>query len=290
MPTLSDAIALSSRGWRIFPVWWPVDGRCACRDPECASPGKHPPVRWRDVATTDVRTISGWWRRWPEASIGLATGAPSGVFVVDLDGDEGIRQWDRLCSRHGHPRTVEAVTGGGGRHLYFAEALALGNSSRRLGPGVDTRGTGGYVLAPPSGHVSGRCYRWAKGRAPSEIALLPLPWWLERELRRTRGEPVDVEPRRAGETSRYGGAALERITAEMAMTGRGKRNHVLFQSAARVAELVAGGEIAEAEGRHRIECAAEQAGLSKREIRQTLESGWRAGSRQPRRAPERRSA
>lgn len=289
------AIELAALGFAVFPIWGITDGVCHCRQPDCASPGKHPPVKWRDAATTDAAEIARLFRRWPQASsIGVATGKPSGVVVIDLDGQQGIRQWDRLCAgRGGHPTTIESVTGGGGRHLYFkrpeGDDIRNGVGARKgldrigLGVGIDVRSDGGYVLAPPSDHKSGAQYRWARGRAPGQCAALDVPWWLLKDLLRgarheERQSAVDARP---GETTRYGAAALGRIAAELAQCPPGNRNNAANRAGFAVARLCAGGQISEADGRAALLEAASACGLGKRETKLTLRSAWRAGLKHP---------
>jgi putative DNA primase/helicase len=93
---LEAAITYAQRsGWRVFPIHWPVDGTCSCKNPDCQSPAKHPltPNGFKD-ATTNPKIISEWWTKWPSANIGIATGAVSGIVVVDIDnrGEGGIRK------------------------------------------------------------------------------------------------------------------------------------------------------------------------------------------------------
>ncbi len=91
---VAEAIAYAERGWKVFPVWWIEDGRCACGDSGCGNSGKHPvgrkggaPNGFKD-ATSNTENVCQWWHRWPDANIGLATGETSGVFVLDVDVDE----------------------------------------------------------------------------------------------------------------------------------------------------------------------------------------------------------
>jgi hypothetical protein len=145
---------------------------------------KRPLVRWepfqrRAPAAADV---AGWFERWPDANVGIVTGRVSGLVVVDVDprhgGGAALRALERA---HGAlPPTVESATGGGGRHLYFAHPGGRVRNRVGLVPGIDLRGDGGVVVAPPSVHPSGRRYRWKRGRAPGEAALAELPrWWLD---------------------------------------------------------------------------------------------------------------
>jgi hypothetical protein len=112
-----------------------------------------------------------------DCNIGLATGASSGVFVIDIDGADAELQLRELEERHGVlPTTVEATTARG-RHLYFRwlDGLEVRNSAGRIAAGIDVRGEGGYVLAPPSVHPSGRRYCWSPDCADSFAAA---PDWL----------------------------------------------------------------------------------------------------------------
>jgi hypothetical protein len=119
--------------------------------------------------------IAGWWRRWPDANVGIVTGIVSGLAVVDVDprngGDVSLRDLER---QHGLlPVTSEAVTGGGGRHLFFH--IDRTQASAVLGPGLELKADGGMVVAPPSRHASGRRYRWRPGGTPDDLVPAPLP-------------------------------------------------------------------------------------------------------------------
>lgn len=116
-------------------------------------------------ATTDPAVIAGWWQRWPSANVGLRTGAASGLVVLDIDPRHGgtttLAQLERARGRL--PAGPSALTGSGGRHLYFADRDGkVRNSAGKLGDGLDVRGEGGYVVAPPSVHESGNPYKWLR--------------------------------------------------------------------------------------------------------------------------------
>lgn len=163
MTALRDAALLyAARGWRIFPLHGIVNGVCTCGRPDCPSPGKHPLVR-RGLydATADEVLIRSWWRGWRRANIAVVTGSESGLAVVDVDLPTAFASLDRLIDAR-IDRTLTALTGGGGVHLFYRSAdSSLGNSAGRLPglegelPGVDLRANGGYVVAPPSVHRSG---------------------------------------------------------------------------------------------------------------------------------------
>lgn len=141
---------------------------------------------WQDAATTDEELIRQWWQRWPDHGVGIATGQVSGLFVVDVDVSDGKQGDDTLAdleATYGElPPTVEVVTGSGGRHLYFRwpEGLVIRNDAgTRLGPGLDVRGEGGQVLAPPTRHPTGTHYRWEASGDPSDgVAVAEAPGWL----------------------------------------------------------------------------------------------------------------
>lgn len=168
-------------GLKVFPVWGIVeqDGRWRCRCPSaelCTESGKHPLVPWKLGASSDPAQIQQWWQRWPDANVGLALEG-SGLLVLDLDlreGDDGsvVDGRDSLqsfCADHDLTAEsgLQAITGGGGRHLLFAAPPGerIKNIVGWL-PGVDIKAGGGYVLLAPSVHLSGRAYQWAAPGGP----------------------------------------------------------------------------------------------------------------------------
>ena len=166
VPRLVDwALWYASKGWYVFPIWPMREGRCACGEPTCISPGKHPRIRWKAGATIDPAMIKRWWRQWPDAGIGLAAG-PSHLFVVDADGPISEARVRELI-RPGDLETLTVLTAKG-RHRYYS---GDGPTSSAKGDTIDTRGIGGYVVLPPSPHVSGHVYAFEDGGKP----VLPIP-------------------------------------------------------------------------------------------------------------------
>lgn len=172
----------------VFPLHAPTAEGCSCGDPDCDSPGKHPRTRngFKD-ATTNPRQIEELWTRWPDANIGIPTGATSGLFAVDIDPRNGgpADRAEIISSFGALPDTAEAVTGGGGRHICFCydgEPLP-----RTLAPGIDIKGENGYIVVAPSLHPSGRRYQWdgMKG-AKALLQLASPPKWLLESINNIR--------------------------------------------------------------------------------------------------------
>lgn len=161
---LDHALQYASRGWHVFPLHSPVDGHCSCGKPDCENEAKHPRTEHGLLdATIDASILTQWWTDWPEANIGIRTGEISGIVVMDIDARKsGLESWAELQDLHGRVDTLTSHTGGGGLHLIFqapADRL-LKNSTEEIAPGIDTRAEGGYIVAPPSLHISGRRYSW----------------------------------------------------------------------------------------------------------------------------------
>jgi len=176
MAPLEAALGYLRRGWSAIPI---------------ERRGKRPLVAWlefQDHAATPAQ-VEEWFARWPQANVGIVTGRVSGLAVLDVDpAHGGADSLVRLEAAHGPlPATVEALTGGGGRHLYFAHPGGRIGNRVGLYPGIDLRGDGGCVVAPPSVHPTGRRYVWAAGRAPDAARLAPLPQWLLSDSTSRRG-------------------------------------------------------------------------------------------------------
>lgn len=172
---LEMACAYAARGWSVLPI--------APRD-------KRPLIAWTELQHRHAEEpeIRAWLKRWPDANIGIVTGRISGLIVLDIDPRNGGD--DSIC-RIEHdfgpiPETHEVITGQGGRHLYFLYPGRRLSNVVGLLEGVDLRGDGGLVVAPPSIHPNGNPYAWRPGHGPNETALTGLPEWVGRLLRGAR--------------------------------------------------------------------------------------------------------
>ncbi len=192
---LDAALSYAAQGRPVFPLQWAVDGKCSCQRGDCSSPAKHPRTEHGlSDATVDVAAITKWWGEQPQANIGLVMG--DGLLAIDIDprsgGDESVANLGDL------PDTVTALTGGGGCHLIYHVDEDYGNGAG-IAPGVDVRSKGGYIVAPPSVHASGRRYEWEVGCAPGDLKPAPLPDVFKRLMQNGQRAPEVSEIIPSGE-------------------------------------------------------------------------------------------
>jgi hypothetical protein len=276
------------RGWHVFP---------------CAAGGKRPALRgnWQELATTSPGQVRDWWARAPY-NIGIACG-PSGLVVIDLDqprhgaGDDdpdddgalfplsGADRLSRLAREHGerYPGATYVVdTPSGGCHLYFSAADGRArNSAGVLGPHIDVRAGGGYVVGAGS-RIGGQAYAARGGvREPA-----PLPPWLGRLVAETpvalpvpapRLPVTDLAQGRA-----YAMAALRAETSRVAAAVPGTRNDTLNRAAFSLGQLVTAGLLPPVPVITGLISAAMYAGLPEEEAARTVRSGMTGGARKPR--------
>lgn len=227
---LRSALWYAHKGWHVFPIHTPlfnVAGEllgCSCEEwrrteeckqfkrhmwlspgEHCKQPGKCPACRWAEKSTTDEETIRKWWGHdwrtklsdgystYYTPNIGIDCGK-SDLLTLDVDtykkncGD--ISQLLSAADRE----TVTAISGSGGEHLiYNRQGLPYGNSCKGLPPGIDIRGDGGYIVAVPSLHKTGRNYAWEYGFGPHEIDPLPIPHVLRDILERSTRHRINHE-------------------------------------------------------------------------------------------------
>lgn len=327
-PFLTEALALARRGWPVFPCS-PAAGKGGKRP---LVPGESAPGA-KDggfhLATTDKDQIRAWWRRWPKALIGVPTGARVGAFVVDLDprvdaAGAMLSDLERFCG--GDFGSIDGETGeilmpaiaetqSGGLHLWFALPVEeIGNRSGlfvnaakdidgfadafpAIATHVDIRGTGGYVIVPPSVMANGNAYRWL---APPGERLAGAPARLLDVILK-RGEfaaaaasphprPLPLAGRGDSAASadealrKYALTALDAELRTVEQAGPGTRNETLHKAAVRLGTLVGAGALSEATVRAGLETAA--SGLAHDDgwpaVRKTIDSGLSFGVAHPR--------
>jgi hypothetical protein len=303
------ALGYASRGIPVLPLHYPLlhrgdlqpltDGRpmvasppspnCSCRNPGCGQPAKHPlgsliPHGVTDATTNRARVLA-WWSRHPQANIGLATGHR--FDVLDVDGPDGHTAMRVLAAEYGLASSGPLVrTGGGGWHFYLAPT-GLGNASPAGLAHVDWRGRGGYVVAPPSRHGSGRPYQWAPGRdlttPPGQVPAVLLERLQPRHRQRPTG-PVQLPATADGAGHRYARTALAEELARVADAPVGRRNRQLWESTRNLYNLVATGALDHRQVDQGLLAAAERCGLlaeEPRQTRRTLASGRQVGLAHP---------
>jgi Bifunctional DNA primase/polymerase, N-terminal len=290
----APALAYAAQGFQVLPLHYPTgadDGEaagvlCSCGQPSCGSIGKHPltPHGLTD-ATRDPAQLAWWWRRWPNANIGLLTGELADVLDIDgLAGRAALRRW---AATHGLRLDGPLARTGSGWHYYLAPT-GSGNRAGLL-EHVDWRGVGGYAVAPPSRHASGSRYRWLRPLT-SDLPEIPAP--LQRLLAPTDRQQAQAAPpfRSVPAGHPYGRKALQEELAEVARAPNGRRNHTLYQAGIRLYSLVAGGVLDRAEVQAGLLAAADASRLLADEplqTRRTLASAERTGLAHPRGVPAR---
>lgn len=279
---LEAALAVARIGFAVFP----------CR------PDSVPLLRdWPNRASADEATIRSWWQQFPSAIPAIACGA-SGLLVVDCDvkkGKDGINEWRANCQQNDFdPSPCPVVeTRSGGQHYYFRqlEGPPLGNTVGTLSPGIDTRGAGGYVIAPGTVLADGRGYRLVAGSL-LDIPDLPngLHGFLSGPKNGPKAEPrtklphahTSIVPEDRERERAYALTALQQEAESVSTAIEGTRNIALFNAALKIGSLLPLGGISTDEAEAALTDAGISAGLDRAEIRATIHSGFEKGSANPR--------
>lgn len=258
---IDRAMPLVDLGWAVFPI----------------SPGSKLPAIPKKLggqgvldASKDGAQIREWARRFPGANVGVACGKISGLTVLDFDPKSGaeatlarFREQKRLFNA-----TVTSRTPSGGWHLYYRYAPELLNSKSLLGPGIDVRTTGGYVVAPPSVLDGGRVYSWLL--APLGPDLPPMPTWAHMALK-PKPQAVFKSPVAPSEK----GEALARLARFIEGAQQGQRNSCLYWAARRAAE----NGLTDDGARMTLAVAAGAVGIDEKEALRSIGSAFKAGRR-----------
>ena len=287
--TLDLALSYAARGWPVFP----------CRAKEEMDPNtgeilsEKTPYTSNGLkgASVNERIIREWWRRTPDAMVGVPTGRPTKVWVLDLDRKPGVgdgHDWlEDMEAEHGSlPDTARAKTMGGGTHIFFNHVEGIRNRGG-LGVAVDVRGDGGYIVAPGSLAADGRSYEWLVdgpiADAPEWLLALVLPPPV------THHAPSDYSYP-SGSNDAYVERAMEDELRKLATLSTG-RGYQLNASAFSLGTLVGAGALSRQDAEAGLYDAARACGVlakdGERETRAKIKRGLDTGSRQPRHIPER---
>lgn len=183
--------------------------------------------QWQDRATADESSIRLWSQLHKDCNWGIATGEDSGIVVVDVDPKNGGDiSWNRLLAQHGQVDTVSVKTGSGGMHFYFLYPLnhTIGNSSGKLGKGIDIRGNNGQVVAPGSIHPNGERYEWINSLFTHDMQ--PMPEWMLEALE----DSTDVDFSPLGETVEKGTRNNSMYHAALALARQGVQREFAISS------------------------------------------------------------
>lgn len=238
---LTMALQYAKLGWYVFPAHGIREGVCTCGVETCESQGKHPrtPNGFKD-ATRDEVVIQGWWSKWPDANIAVATGAISGIVVLDLDIKHGRSSKELREKGYFISPTVSSKTGvfkdpdkpeeewKRGEHFIFKHpgGHVMSTNGQILGLGVDIKADGGYVMLPPSNHLSGVSYEWViepEGEG-SLKNLEELPKWLLEKISTQKDVKIEwseflkqenFEGSRYENATRYVGKLLHHLPQEL---------------------------------------------------------------------------
>lgn len=243
----------------------------------CVPGGKQPltPNGFHD-ATSLARVVHGWWQRTPDANIGLPTGTPTGVLVVDVDvhsGASGFAAFERARREgFGDAWAWLVRTPSGGLHAYYPNVRGQEQRSWQVpGAHIDFRGDGGYVIAPPSRiAVDGEIRTYGVIAVTTQPAKPVAAIGLRRFLEPPRPAPNSPPPGMPAT-----GCRPDALARTVALTQEGGRNRALFWASCRMVES----GLSHADAMSWLMPAAQHAGLPDREIETTIDSAFRIASR-----------
>jgi hypothetical protein len=286
---LAAALGYAALGLAVFPA--PPDSKKSYKSAEHSGGRK-----WG--ATSDPAEVRRDFTRWPNARIGIRTGISNRIIVIETDtmtghGIDGAVSLAQLEAKHGLlPETRMACSPSDSLHRYFRHPgpnIKIKTTASEIGTGIDVRGDGGMVIAPPSVNLDGRRYRWI-----NKLPVAAMPVWL---IELTRDKPPTISQRAVAaihqpdtESNGYGAAALESEIQVLANAAPGTRNAQANKSSFNLHQLVAGHELDGAEVERRLIEACVTNGLVADDglpsVLATIKSGMRAGLQSPRRRPQ----
>lgn len=254
--------------------------------------GKKPAMTgWKENPFTDVRAAREYFTQNPDANYGIVTGEQSNIVALDIDGEQGRRSLRKFVKEVGKlPNTVRVETPNGQHAYYRYPGGNIRNSVGKLGPGIDVRADGGYVVGPGSIHPSGGVYEYKDGFALGELPIARMPKRLIKKLKatpRAAEHPVSVSvpPALTPRVKAYCERALELELLHIRNAPIHRRNNTLNRSSFRIGQLMPYQQLDLSATRQQLADAAKASGLSSDEAIATIESGMKAGISQPRKLP-----
>jgi hypothetical protein len=279
--TLAAALGYTSYGWAVFPA-------CAAvkKSHKCAERSNG--AKWG--ATSDPAEVRRDFARWPNARIGIPTGTINRIVVIETDtmaghAIDGAASLAQLEVEHGLlPDTRMACSPSGSLHHYFRHpGIKIKTTASELGDGIDVRGNGGMVIAPPSVNLDGRRYRWI-----NKLPIADMPQWL---IELTREKPPTISQHAVAAIrqpiegpSKYGTAALRNELINIHQAEPGHRNAVLNKAGFSLGQLVVIGLLDQVEVARLLFAAAAVWGNPNKD-RNVIRYAMQAGMRQPRVRP-----
>lgn len=295
------ALLYAQHGLYVLPLWWVTEAygspaalrrlQCACpAGGGCESAGKHPLTKHGlSEATNDPAQVAAWWRRWPHANVGLAAGL-NGLAILDVDPPHGgTESLDKLIT-WAERRTGECITytltsrtaAGGWHYIFNAPGVGIKsrvNSFGAAGVGLDTRGRGGYIVAPPSRGPRG-AYQYAQG--VMQVNPWPAALHAGMELAYPTPSAAPYVPNAGGRPRGWAEKVLAAEAAAVAGRQPGSRSVALNRSAYKVGQVVGAGLLDMATAYGELLGAALASGLTEREAHRDVGNGLKAGEKQPR--------
>lgn len=266
---LKWALKYASLGWQVFP---------------CNTDKTPLTLNGFKTATTHQEQITEWWTKWPAASIGVACGSASGIWVLDIDMPDGPDSLSSVVGDNGMPVTLKQITGGGGTQYFWKwDGAEIRNSSSRIAKQIDVRGEGGYVILPPSSHPSGNRYAWdGKWMAP----VAAPEWMVALATKEKEVAPSNRPTAPRGANTRYGEAALVGQLKDLSNATEGTRNDTLNTAAYALGRLVGGNELDLSYVESSLLDIAVKIGLNAKEAQKTIASGIKAGMKDPKKVTD----
>jgi putative DNA primase/helicase len=277
-PSLASAARkYAERSWAIFPL---------------LSETKKPATKnGHNNATAETSAIEEWWTTNPTYNIGIATGAVSDIWVLDVDGESGEKAIAAFEAKFSPlPNTVQAQTKRG-RHIYFRHpGQRVPCSSSKLGPKLDVRGDGGYIVAAPSIHPDGGEYAWDADHHPESVEIAAAPSWLVELVVNNKNK--STSDKKSGEATsdkedrKNANRLAKEIANHAAKAAQGERNDTLNKASFKLGQHVGAKCLARAAVENMLIEAAGICGLiaddGESAVLKTIQSGLDAGIANPR--------